>query len=338
MGIKDFFSKLKKGKDNPVVDGTSEKYKSYVESIDDNGLSKMLVESITPELVAKRAEYGSDQYEHPLNTIVSAADTEILVKRFFASINSNLYKKVCAFYDGTDPEGKINGDYQGTKAKTSNPDNGLPVTISIPLRGDLRGVYEAVHEITHAFDVKNGDTPTRMVLGEVAPQCMERLLDQFLHKMSDSELKEFGFNRDVLEDDIKTRRLSTFFSRFNNAESLEEFVRTYNNPKAERKHPNGNRNEDSRYMLAQIYSTNFEIYRGEEQIARLLTFIESVENDDFRGANRSLGMQIYRENDLQRKSYILNTISAVDKLVKQKPVVDSSQRAAKVTGEQDFIK
>ena len=86
------------------------------------------------------------------------------------------------------------------------------------------------------------------------------------------------------------------------AESLEEFVITYNNPKAERKHPNGNRNEDSRYMLAQIYSTNFEIYRGEEHIARLLTFIESVENDDFRGANRSLGMQIYRENDLQRNT------------------------------------
>ncbi len=337
MGIMDLFKKSGKRKEVSAVDSVDEKYREYVESIDDNGLSKLFVTGITPELEAERSKYGLDPYKYPLRTIVSAADTEIIVKKFFASISSKLHDRVCSFYEGTDPNARINGDYQGSDAKTSNPSK-LPVTISIPLRGDLRQVYEAVHEITHALDIKNGDNPTRRVLGEVAPQCMERLIDDFLLKMSDEDMKEFGFDRSTLMDDIRTRRLSTFFSRFGNAESLDEFVRACKNPKIDRKHPHGDRVEDSRYMLAQIYSTSFESYKGEEKIARLLTFIESVENDDFRGANRSLGMQIYRENAIQRDGYILKTISAVDSLVKPKQDKDRIHSGAKDNVREDVIK
>ena len=328
MGIKDLFKRFNKGKEEPVEDSSEKKCREYVESIDDNGLSRLFVNGITPELEAERAKYGKDPYKYPLKTIVSAADTEIIVKKFFASISSKLHDRVCDFYEGKDPNAKMNEDYRGSDAKTSNPSK-LPVIISIPLRGDLRQVYEAVHEITHALDIKNGDNPTRIVLGEVAPQCMERLLDEFLLKMPEDQMKEFGFEKTVLMDDIRARKLSTFFSRFNNAESLDEFVRAYNNPKIDRKHPNGNRSEDSRYMLAQIYSTNFESYRGEEKIARLLTFIESVENDDFRGANRSLGMQIYRDNKVQRDGYILKTISAADALIKPRQRAEESKKADK---------
>ena len=103
--------------------------------------------------------------------------------------------------------------------------------------------YEMIHELTHTLDIDNGDTTTRRVLGEVAPQCMERMLDNYLLTMTDNELNKYGFNKTILEKDIQDRRLSTFASRFHNTQNL-------NNRK-------GNRELDSRYMLAQIYSSHF---------------------------------------------------------------------------------
>ncbi len=330
MGIGDLFKKFSKGKkSSPEVEIGDGKYRAYVEAIDDNGLSRLFVESMTPELEEARARFGNDQYYHPLKTRISVADTEWLVKKFFSRISSSYHSKVCGFYDGTDPNVRIDIDSQSLVAKTSNPSK-LPVTVTIPIRGNLSGLYEAVHEITHALDIANGDNPTRVVLGEVAPQCMERLLDTFLLEMSDNEMKKYGFDRKTIEKDIITRRLSTFFSRFNNAESLDEFVRTHNDPRAERKHPHGDRTEDSRYMLAQIYSTNLDNYRWDEKVARLKTFISCVENDDFYGANRSLGMQIYKGNDDERIKYIKSTIEAVESLIKPKQDIDDSTRG---TGE-----
>lgn len=103
-----------------------------------------------------------------------------------------------------------------------------------------------IHELTHCLDVDNGDTDARRVLGEVAPQCMERLLDQYL--IENCEL--LGLNKKILLNDIDKRRLSTFVSRaqnaihFNDSQKRNSTVRTLEQEK------------DSRYVLAQIYSSN----------------------------------------------------------------------------------
>ena len=76
MGIMDLFKKSGKRKEGFAVDNVDEKYREYVESIDDNGLSKLFVTGITPELEAERYKYGHDPYKYPLRTIVSAADTD----------------------------------------------------------------------------------------------------------------------------------------------------------------------------------------------------------------------------------------------------------------------
>lgn len=55
------------------------------------------------------------------------------------------------------------------------------------------------NELTHCLDVDKGDNTTRQLLGEIAPQCMERLLDNFLIKQSNLE----KFDIDTLLEDIE---------------------------------------------------------------------------------------------------------------------------------------
>lgn len=309
MRIIDLFNKIfnrNHNKQNILTSG-DQRYSQLVESIDGKDLSKRLIGSITPEVEAVRKKYAEDFYGYPLQTKISVSDTRELVKKFFSSINPDLYKWVCDIDADVNPYAKLDKNYQGIESCVTNP-NQLPVAIRLPVRGDLRQVYEAVHELTHTFDIKRGDTATRRVLGEIASQCMERLLDDFLLNLSDEDIKKYGFDRNTLEQDIIDRKLSTFFDRLRMTELIEK-------------------NEDGqelhlRYMLAQIYSSHIEQFGRAERIDRLKTFIEFVENDDFDGANNSLGMQIKKDNKLQRDNYIRDTISVVDILVKPEHKVD----------------
>ena len=170
-------------------------------------------------------------------------------------------------------------------AETTNPDE-KPVKVRVPIRGDLRQLYEFAHECTHTFDIDNGWTETRLVLAEVAPQCMERLLDEYLLGMSEAELKKYGFDKRVLEKDIQDRRLSTFFNRLWNIETLNG------------KHPIKDRRKDSNYMLAQIYSAHFNKFDKSQKRNKLISFIKCVNNDDFDGANNCFGLLINRNQKL----------------------------------------
>ena len=86
-----------------------------------------------------------------------------------------LYEKYNAIVNGSNPNIMLQmEEFNGKGASVNSPEK-MPVTVYVPIRGDIRQLYELVHECTHTFDIDNGDTSTRKVLGEVAPQCMERL-------------------------------------------------------------------------------------------------------------------------------------------------------------------
>ena len=174
MRIIDLFNKIFNRNHNKqhMLINVDERYSQLVESIDGKDLSKKLIGNITPELEAARTKYVGDIYGYPLQTKVSVSDTRALVKKFFSSINPDLYKWVCDIDADVNPYAKLDKNYQGIESCVTNP-NQLPVAVRLPVRGDLRQVYEAVHELTHTFDIKRGDTTTSRVLGEIACQSME---------------------------------------------------------------------------------------------------------------------------------------------------------------------
>ncbi len=309
MKIVDFFKRILRRKDDKkLLDAPKTQYQKLVESIDDLELCKMFVEratkSVTPEIEKVIQKYGNKPYEYPLETRISKENTIELARRFFESIDNGLHEKYNAIVNGSNPNIMLQmEEFNGKGASVNSPEK-MPVTVYVPIRGDIRQLYELVHECTHTFDIDNGDTPTRKVLGEVAPQCMERLLDDFLLGMSDDDMRKYGFDKEILEKNVRERRISTFLSRFHNAQNLER--------------RSGNRELDSRYMLAQIYSAHFNRLDKGVKKNKLISFIECVKNDEFEKANSCFELSIDRNarlNGLYRETYVGDAISEVMDLV-----------------------
>ena len=291
-------------KKQSVLQVSKTRYQQFVESIDDWDLAKNFKSSVPYRIKSLYNNFNNsyNYYEHPLKTRIKKDDMIELTKEFFEYVDSDIAKNINDIIDGNNSEVQLKMElFNGRGSEVSDP-NQKPVEVYVPIRDDIRMLYEFVHELTHTLDVKNGDTETRKVLGEVAPQCMERLLDSFLLNMSDDEMNKYGFDKKVLNRDIKVRQVTTFLSRYNNAMLL------YNK--------NGNRVIDLRYMLAQIYSAQFNKFTIDEKRNKLKKFIENVSNDKFEEANNTFGMKILRENEKERKLYISDAMEEMNRLVK----------------------
>ena len=91
---------------------------------------------------------------------------------------------------------------------------------------------------------------------------LERLLDDFLLELSNEDMQRYGFERSTIEKDVKTRRITTFLSRFNNAQDLYRRC--------------GDRKKDSRYMLAQIYSAHFNKFDKKVKKNKLISLAKTL--------------------------------------------------------------
>ena len=339
MKIVDFLKKIFNKSSKPkLLNKPKTKDQEYIEFLDVYELCKMFIDAITPELEDIRVKYGETPYEYPLQTKVSVVDSIEIVKKFFESIDKEMAKKVNDIILGTNPN-IILETKNVQSAETTSP-HIKPVKVRVPIRGDIRQVYEFAHECVHTFDIDNGGTDTRRVLGEVAPQCIERLLDDFLLEMSEEEMKKYGFDKKVLEKDIYDRRISTFFSRLLNVEALNEYneFSKGNILEKDRKHPAANPKTDLRYMLAQIYSAHFNKFDKSQKKNKLVKFIECVNKDNFNGANKCFGMQIGKKYKLKRGFYISDTISEIEALIKPKSQTGNQEKIQAQDIEQDIIK
>ncbi len=304
MGLKDIFGKFSRKKEKTQESNTNvDVYAQKVESIDDLDLSSEFEKSISRDLMDKIRTYDSFQniYEYPLKTKVSSENTLEIAKDFFESINPDILSKINEILESKSKDAYLEfRQFDGKEdSNVSNPNN-RPVRVFVAIKGDLRDVYNLVHELTHTLDIDNGDTTTRKILGEVAPQCMERMLDEFLLSMPEEKRQKYGFDLDVLKKDINKRQMTTFISRSRNAFALN--------------HRKGNRVLNSRYVLAQIYSTKFMRYGKNERRERIAQFIEHVKSDEFEKANNDFEMEIDRENSLQRRFLISDCVEKANQI------------------------
>lgn len=184
--INKIFSKLALHKKS-LLQPHQDEYSQKVELIDDLEIGRMFEKSITSDIkqIIQKYDKMNNIYNYPLQTQISKQHTLEIAKKFFSSIDEEIAVKINDIIDGNNTNIKLempvfNGKYDAT---VSNPDT-KPIIVFVPIRNDLRYLYELVHELTHTLDTDNGDTITRKTLGEVAPQCMERMLDDFLIGMT----------------------------------------------------------------------------------------------------------------------------------------------------------
>lgn len=225
---------------------------------------------------------GNERYIYnlPLSSKLSERQTIELAKRFFSSLGIELSDKANQVIDGTDSRfnfifeeygGTIGRDGRTREAEVSNFNE-----VYCPKRGDLRDLYSIIHEVTHTFDLTKGDTEARKIFGEIAPQCMERMLDEYLLNLSGNDIQKYGLDRNTLIQDVKNRQVSTFLSRKDNVKSFNTGT--------------GNRTLDLRYILAQLYSYNFMKLDSDTRTCKMVEFMESIENNDIDSCYKAFGI------------------------------------------------
>lgn len=162
--------------------------------------------------------------------------------------------------------------------------------------GTLTDVYSLVHEISHTLYVQNQFGEARMILGEVIPQCMERMFDGYLIELA--ERKEVDMDVKCLKKDITKRKISTAIDRFRMTSRIAKGEYKFASDKAEL----------TRYMLAQIYATQLMEIDKSVRKQRIFDFMEALKSNDIQKANNAFNMQIGKENAKERDKYISNSI------------------------------
>ena len=185
-----------------------------------NGLNIVQLDS----LYGKKLGTEKYIYNLPLASKLSENQTISLAKQFFASLGTELSEKANRVLSGEDSQFKLVFENYGQSLDRNGNLREAEVSnfseVYCPIRGDLRDLYSVVHEVTHTFDLGNGDTEARKIFGEIAPQCMERMLDEYLLNLNDGDIQKYGIVRNILIQDVRNRQVSTFLSRMDNIKSF----------------------------------------------------------------------------------------------------------------------
>lgn len=234
---------------------------------------------------------GTEKYIYnlPLASKLSENQTILLAKHFFASLGTELSDKVNRVLSGEDSQFKfVFENYGQSLDRNGNPREAKVSNFSevyCPIRGDLRDLYSVAHEVTHTFDLGNGDTEARKIFGEIAPQCMERMLDEYLLNLSDRDIQKYGFDRNILIQDVRNRQVSTFLVRKDNIESFNNGT--------------GNKALDLRYILAQIYSSAYMKLDKNTRTSELLELMKSIGSNDSISCSKAFGIDLKNKLKMQ---------------------------------------
>lgn len=242
----------------------------------DNGLNIKKLDAF----YGKKLENEKSIYNMPLVSKLSEIQTIELAKQFFSSSGSNLSDKAIQIIENKSNKFKfIFEKYGNSLDNQGNPREAEVSNLSevyCPRRGDLRDLYSIVHEVTHTFDLENGDTESRKIFGEISPQCIERMLDEYLLNLNDKDIQKYGLNRTTLIQDVRNRQISTFISRKDNFKSFNSET--------------GNQELDLRYILAQIYSSAFMKQDKKTRIDSLVEFMKNIANNEFDSCSKAFGV------------------------------------------------
>ena len=285
----------------------------------DYGLLHKISEMVARDLKVTNRNFG--EITKPL----TEEQTKKVALEFFKSLDRDLYERAKNIIEG-------NSDIDFNMYKLDKDDdfsiqkdNGMPVhtkkpcviskngksAVYLPCKGTIEDIYLLVHELSHTFDLIPNDNPTRNLLGEVTPYCLEAMLSQYLVEngiatREDVTNREKGDIVSHYDDGVETfTKLELMKVREQKGEIKQEDIRTM-----QKKYGLTNRqieyvlgrllqsepNVDyrARYMIAQIvYPHYMEQYKGNLRIAikTLKEYFEMIKDNNLAGALEKLGIQ-----------------------------------------------
>ncbi|MCR5146804.1 MAG: hypothetical protein K6B70_05625 [Clostridia bacterium] len=279
----------------------TDSYASKVESINDKEIGRLFERKSnekTKDIDLNELKDYKGFEDKEFRTKLEKQQSIELAKNFFKSIHNRKAKEALRNLEGKNKNIQVNislGNRANGFLETPQKDD---LKMNCCFVGDLRDVYTLVHEVTHTLDIKNEDTSTRRILGEVAPSCMEDLVDDFLNNLHDKD--RYGIDEDILKEDIKDRKITRFLQHYGNT---RKFNRAMENGSGRSLASE----KDSRYMLAEIYQAKFNQFDFKTKQKKIFKFIKCVENNKFEKANETFGLNF--PNEIEK--HVLDTIDNV---------------------------
>lgn len=291
-----------------------------------DGLERKLNLQYLDSQYGKKIGSGNNIYDLELKSKLTEQQVLDLAKKFFSSLGTDFEKKAESVIDGkstrfkfiTEPYGQtiINGQPRGPALMNFNE-------IFCPMNGDLRDLYSVVHEVTHSMDLEKGETEARTILGEIAPQCMERLLDEFLLNMSDSDMQKYGFDRDTLIQDVRHRIVSTFLDRKDTTRMLNRGTYIDRVDRKEKPYIFKEKREFLRYTLAQMYSTELMQMPENKRVDALRELMKNIQENDMTLCSKSFGVDLFNKIKMQNVlNNVTESVKRNDHMIVEKELMD----------------
>lgn len=127
----------------------------------------------------KKLGNGNSIYTLELKSKLTEQQVLELAKKFFCSLGTDFEKKSEDVIDGTNAKFKFITEPYGQTIVNGKPRESELRNfeeIFCPMRGDLRDLYSVVHEVTHSMDLEKGETESRTIFGEIAPQLYGKII------------------------------------------------------------------------------------------------------------------------------------------------------------------
>ena len=175
--------------------------------------------------------------------------------------------------------------------------------IKISTNGCIGDLYNLTHELTHYLILKN--KKTARTLDEVGPQCMERILDDYLLTLSDEDLAKYQFDRSKLKNDIMARKAITFISRYNITTDFNTGIRNNKNGPEEE--------ENVQYLLSQLFAGQLSQYSEEERKKMVVEAVKGISLDDFDGVSKIFNIDW--KNPESRKKLVSTAVGETKQII-----------------------
>lgn len=291
-----------------------------------DGLERKLNLQYLDNQYGKKIGNGNNTYNLELKSKLTEQQVLDLAKKFFSSLGTDFEKKAESVIDGkstkfsfiTEPYGQtiING--QPRRPELSNFNE-----IFCPMHGDLRDLYSVVHEVTHSMDLEKGETEARTIFGEIAPQCMERLLDEFLLNMSNSDMQKYGFDRNTVIQDVRHRIISTFLDRKDITRMLNRGTYLDRVDKKEKPYSFKEKREFLRYTLAQMYATELMQMPGNKRVDALQELMKNIQENEMTLCSKSFGVDLFNKIKMQNVlNNVTDSVKRNDHMIVEKELMD----------------
>lgn len=113
---------------------------------------------------------------------------------------------------------------------------GIKENINIEInikKGNIKDLFQSVNQIAQSFSKIEKDN----VYSKVVPKCVEKIFENYLNNLTDSQLKELELNKQIIQDDIILMNIQETMKLQNELKEPKEL--------------------NIRYILGKMYSTKF---------------------------------------------------------------------------------